>query len=117
MSSRQELADRRERLVARSETQRAQLSQSYAGLSRGLKFLDQGYLAAKYIGDHPPLLLGVVGAATAFQHKRIVRWLSKGWPTWLMALTMKPDLSGIKAAALSAIVAAVSRKLNTRQSS
>lgn len=112
MSTRQELEDRRKRLVARSDAQRAELARSYAGLSRAMKFLDQGYLAAKYVGNHPPLLLGTIGAIAALQRRRIARWLTKGWPTWLITLTVKRDLGGIKAAAISAVIAALSRRLN-----
>ena len=89
-----ELAERRATLVAKAATQRTELAQALAPWRRPLAVVDQGMLAARYLGRHPELLVGVAVFAAVLRPKRAFGWLRRGWVVWRMALAVKRRLSG-----------------------
>jgi len=84
-----ELVERRTTLVARTATQRAQLSQALAPWRRPLAVVDQGWVAVRYIRSHAALLLGVVAFVAPFRTSRVARWLRRRWLVGPMALAVK----------------------------
>lgn len=89
-----ELAERRAMLVARAATQRQELAQAFAPWRGPLAVVDQGVLAARYLGRHPELVVGALAFAAVLSPKRVFGWLRRGWVVWRMALAMKRKLSG-----------------------
>ena len=89
-----ELAERRATLVDRCATQRTELAQALSPWRASLAVVDQGMLAARYLGRHPGLVVGAVAFAAVLRPKRILGWLRRGWVVWRMALAVKRKLSG-----------------------
>ena len=90
-----ELAERRARLVAKAATQRTELAQALAPWRGTLAIVEQGILAARYLGRHPGLVVGAVAFAAVLRPKRVFGLLRRGWVVWRMALAMKRKLSGM----------------------
>ena len=90
-----ELARRRAALVARADTQRAVLAQAYAPWRGPLAIVDRGFVALRYVRNHPALLVGVVAVVVALRPKRVAQWLGRGWSAWGAALAVKRGLSGL----------------------
>lgn len=89
-----ELAERRATLVAKVAAQRAELAQGLAPWRRPLALVDQGVLAARYLGRHPALLVGVGVFVAALNPKRILGWARRGWIAWRMVLAVMSRLPG-----------------------
>lgn len=87
-----ELAERRATLVARAATQRAALSQIATSWRGPLAVADRGLAAAKFIKNHPALLLGAAGLVVALRPRRAVGWFQRGWRVWRMAAAVKRNL-------------------------
>jgi hypothetical protein len=67
-----ELAEQRAALVARAETQRAELSRVLASWAGPLGVVDRGWAATRYLGSNP----------IALRPWRFVKWLPPGWIMW-----------------------------------
>ena len=89
-----ELAERRVTLVARAATQRTELAQALSPWRGPLAIVDQGMLAARYLGRHPGLLVGAVAFVAVLSPKRVLGWLRRGWVVWRLTLTVKHGLLG-----------------------
>lgn len=89
-----ELAERRATLVAMAAAQRTELAQALVPWRRPLALVDQGVLAARYLGRHPALLVGVVVFVAALRPRRILGWVRRGWIVWRMVLAVRGKLSG-----------------------
>jgi hypothetical protein len=77
-----ELAERRARLVAQAETQRATLAQNMQLWRTPLAIADQGLAAVQYVRSHPALLIGAAAFAVAVRPNRASGWLQRGWVAW-----------------------------------
>jgi hypothetical protein len=77
-----ELAEQRAALVARAETQRAELSRVLASWAGPLGVVDRGWGATRYLGSNPILLGGVAAFLIALRPWRFVKWLPPGWIMW-----------------------------------
>ena len=84
-----ELAERRETLVARAATQRAELSQALAHWRKALAVADGGWAAVRYLRNHVALLAGLAAFVAPFAPWRVARWLRRGWLVWSMARVVK----------------------------
>lgn len=80
-----ELARRKERLIARSEQQRIEISVACLRLRTPLSVADRGIAIARYLKAHPLVLAaGVAVAAIAGRHN-LLRWAGRGlflWRAW-----------------------------------
>jgi len=89
-----ELVERRTTLVARAATQRAELSQALAPWRRPLAVVDEGWVAVRTIRNHDALLAGVAAFVAPLHHRRVGKWLRRGWLVWRMTLAVKRILTG-----------------------
>ena len=89
-----ELVQRRATLVAKAAMQRTELGRVLTPWRAPLAAVDQGVLAARYLGRHPGLLVGMVAFVAVLRPRRILGWLRRGWVVWRMALAAKSMLSG-----------------------
>ena len=89
-----ELAERRATLVARAATQRAELVQALSPWRKPLAAADQGMLLARYLANHPALLVGAVACTALIRPRRAFGWLRHGWVMWRVALAVKRRLTG-----------------------
>jgi hypothetical protein len=74
-----ELAERRARLIAKAEAQRATLAQSVQPWRRPLAVVDQGWAAIK---RHPALVAGAAVMLVVWRPRNIGKWLRRGWVAW-----------------------------------
>ena len=89
-----EMAERRKTLVARVANQRAELSQALAPWREALAVADRGWVAVRYIRSHAALLAGVAAFVAPLRHRRVGKWLRRGWLVWRMARVVKRILPG-----------------------
>jgi hypothetical protein len=89
-----ELVERRTTLVARVATQRAELAQALAPWRGPLTVVDRGLGAVGYIRDYVPLLVGVAAFVAPLRHRRVGKWLRRGWLVWRMARVVKRIMPG-----------------------
>lgn len=83
MSSRLiELAERRERLIARAEAQRDELSRHLSPWKNVFAVADKGVVAVRYLQHHPGLVAGAVGLFVALRPRKALSWLRRGWVAW-----------------------------------
>ncbi len=92
MSELNELAARREKLVARAAAQRALLAQSLAPWPPRLVWVDRGIAAVKYLRRYPAALAGVGLLVTALRPLRAAGWLQRGFLLWQVGSTLRNTL-------------------------
>jgi YqjK-like protein len=77
------LAERRNDLALKAEAQRLQLSQIVEAWRGPLAFVDQGFVAMRFVKKHP---VWVVGASVillkVLKINRIGKWITRGWAVW-----------------------------------
>ena len=79
-----EIARRKERLVARAETQRAAIGACFRQMERPISIIDRGLEIWRYIRERPLLVAAVVAVVVAFRRGPLslaVRALS-AWRLW-----------------------------------
>jgi hypothetical protein len=89
-----ELAERRERLVAKAALQRAELARHAVPWKGVFAVADKGVEAARYLRRHPGLVAGAVGFFVALRPRRALAWLRRGWSVWRMVQKLRQRLSG-----------------------
>jgi len=77
-----QLAERRKRLVAQAEAQRALLTTNLAPWRERLRLADRGIAAVRYVRSHPALVLGVALLIAALRPRRAGTWLQRGLLAW-----------------------------------
>lgn len=88
-----ELAERRERLTAKIELQRGELSRHVAPWKGVLSVADKGVEAVRYLRQHLGLVAGAVGFFVALRPRRALAWLRRGWWAWKMVQKVRQRLS------------------------
>lgn len=76
------LAERRARLIARTEAQRRALAQYIEPWRKPLARADRGLAALRYLKSHPAWIIGGVVLVAALRPGRIGKWLRRGWVGW-----------------------------------
>lgn len=85
MNSRaRQLVERRDRLVAQAELQRAALARAIEPWRTPLALTDQGLNALQYVRHHPQWLVGGVLLLAVLRPRGLGKWLSRGWISWQM---------------------------------
>ena len=89
-----ELAERRERLIAKIAMQRGELGY-YATPWKGVcAVADKGVAAARYLQRHPGLVAGAVGLFVALRPRRAFAWARRGWLIWKVVQKVRQRLGG-----------------------
>jgi hypothetical protein len=95
MSNRaQDLAAKRERLVARVAAQRVVLAQQMEPWRARLAVADQGIAAVRTVGRHPLLLVGVAVLLVVWRPRGAVRWLQYSWMAWQVSRKLRSPEHG-----------------------
>lgn len=89
-----ELAEKRERLVARIASQRAELSAHMVPWKGVCAVADKGVAAVRYLKHHPGLVAGGVAVAVALRPARTITWLRRGWTAWKFIRNLRQRLAG-----------------------
>jgi hypothetical protein len=89
-----ELAERRERLVAKIALQRGELARHAAPWQGVCAMADKGVAAARFLQRHPGLVAGVVGLFVALRPRRAFAWLGRGWSLWKVVQRLRQRLGG-----------------------
>lgn len=87
-----ELAERRERLVARISRQRDELARHASPLKTVFTVADKGVAAARFLRRHPGLVAGTVGLFVAWRPRRALLWLGRGWSLWKVVQRLRQRL-------------------------
>lgn len=88
-----ELAERRERLVARIAMQRGELARHAAPLKVVLSVADKGVAVVRFLQRHPGLVAGAVGLFVALRPRRAFVWLGRGWSLWKVVQRLRQRLA------------------------
>nr|WP_294840486.1 YqjK-like family protein [uncultured Methylotenera sp.] len=73
------IAERREKLILKAATQRVALAQDVAPLGKPLTIAYRGFQLARYVRQHPILMLGVTTAISVIRPARVLKWLKTGF--------------------------------------
>lgn len=87
----QDLAAKRERLVARVAAQRVELAYQFEPWRARLAMADQGIAAVRTASRHPLLLVGVAALLVVWRPRGAVRWLQYGWMAWQVARKLRSN--------------------------
>lgn len=93
-----ELAERRERLIAKSANLRAGFADEARPLKRALAVADKGVEGFHYLQQHPGVVAAAVGLFVALRPRRAISWATKGWSAWRIYRNVRQRLadSGIR---------------------
>lgn len=95
MSSRLiELAERRERLVAKIALQRTELSGHMAPWKGACAVVDQGVSAVRYLRQHPAWVAGALAFVVALRPRKALVWMMRGWKAWKLIRNLRQRLAG-----------------------
>jgi hypothetical protein len=78
----EQLASRREALLARSAAQRQLLAELAGDIEYRLGGLDRGINAVRSAARQPLLIAGAIAAVVLIGPRRLVRWLGRGALLW-----------------------------------
>lgn len=78
----QQVIQRRERLVALADAQRAALGRAIEPWRMPLALTDQGLGALQYVRHHPQWLVGGVLLLAVLRPRGLGKWLGRGWVSW-----------------------------------
>ncbi|MFN3398522.1 MAG: YqjK-like family protein [Sulfurimicrobium sp.] len=87
-----ELAEHRERLLARISRQRDELAHHASPLKAVFAVADKGVAAARFLRRHPGLVAGAVGLFVALRPRLALRWLGRGWSLWKVVQKLRQRL-------------------------
>ncbi len=76
------LAQRRERLIAQSATQRMTLAQNIEPWRTPLALADQGLAALRFVRSHPAWIIGGGVLLATLRPSLVWKWLPRGWAAW-----------------------------------
>lgn len=80
-----EIARRKERLIARTAAQRAEVGESFLQLRGPIGIVDRGLEIACFLRGHPLLVAAVVVAVVAFRRRGVVSFVGSlltAWRLW-----------------------------------
>ncbi|MDP2828970.1 MAG: YqjK-like family protein [Sulfuricellaceae bacterium] len=77
-----ELAERRERLIAKSANLRAGFAGEVQPLKRALAVADRGVEGFRYLQQHPGIVAAAVGLFVVLRPRRAISWAMRGWSMW-----------------------------------
>jgi len=77
-----ELARRKERLVARSESQRGAIASSFDGLRRPLTIAEKGLAVARFMQAHPALVGAGMAVLVAMRGRGLLSIAGRGLAAW-----------------------------------
>jgi hypothetical protein len=77
-----ELALRKQRLLARSDEQRAAVAQAYQRWQGPARIVDRGWAVAQFLRAHPAVVAVAVVVAMVVRRRNIVTWAGRGLMAW-----------------------------------
>ncbi|HUO43743.1 MAG TPA: YqjK-like family protein [Burkholderiales bacterium] len=77
-----ELAQRRERLLARVEQQRSAIAAEWQAWEKPAALVDRGVAVAGFLKSHPLLIAIGVAAVVVLRLHKLRKWLGRGWMLW-----------------------------------
>jgi hypothetical protein len=77
-----QVAQRRERLIAQAAAQRRALGQAIEPWRTPLALTDQGLNALRYVRHHPQWLIGGIVLLAVLRPRGLGKWLGRGWVSW-----------------------------------
>lgn len=77
-----ELARRKERLIARAESQRMEIGATFERLRTPIGAADRVVAAGRFFRAHPLALAAVVAAAAALGRRKLVGLAGRGFAAW-----------------------------------
>lgn len=92
MNELNDLAARREKLLARSAAQRAVLAQCIAPWSPRLAWVDRGIAAVRYVRRYPAALAALGLLVAALRPHRVAGWLQRGFMLWQVGSSFRNTL-------------------------
>lgn len=90
-----ELAEKRATLIARAESQRADLAQAVRPVESMLAIVDRGITGTRYLGQHPALLTGLIAVIALLRPGFVFRWFRRGWLMWRFSRLVKEKLASL----------------------
>lgn len=86
------LAERQQRLLARSAALRAGLGADLSALQAPLALADQARDAVGWLKRHRELLIAGAALIALLRPRRTLRWAARGWGLWRVARRLQPWL-------------------------
>ena len=77
-----EIVRRKERLIARAESQRAAISAGFAQLQGPIGVIDRGLAVARFLRAHPALVGVAVAAVFVLRGRGLLSMASRGLTVW-----------------------------------
>ena len=77
-----EIVRKRERLLARCDAQRSELTAQVRQWEGPLKVADRAVAGIKYLRNHPLVLGAAVAVLAVIQRRRWWRWVQRGFVLW-----------------------------------
>lgn len=77
-----EIARRKERLVARAESQRMAVAADFRALQRPIGIIDRGVEVARFLRGHPLLVAAIVTAFTIFRRRGLLSVAGRALSVW-----------------------------------
>ena len=91
-----EIARRREGLIATSARERAALAAEFDDWQKPIDAIDHGVAAVRFLKAHPILVTGAIVIVAALGRRHLVRWAGRGlivWRTWRALQQLMPALN------------------------
>lgn len=85
----EDLAAKRERLVARAAAQRVELAHQMAPWRARLAVADKGVSVVRMVGRHPLLVAGAALLLAVWRPRRTVKVLQYGWVAWQLVRELR----------------------------
>jgi hypothetical protein len=86
-----QLAQRRERLIAQAAEQRTALGRDLEPWHKPLALADQGLNALHYLKRHPVLIVGGFALLAVMRPRNMGKWLGRGWVTWRLLQRLRDN--------------------------
>ena len=77
-----EIARRKERLIARAESQRADIGAGFRQLQGPIRIVDRGLEIVRFLRGHPLLVATVIAAVVAFRRRGLVSLTGRALSMW-----------------------------------
>jgi len=85
----EELAAKRQRLVAKAAVQRAELAYQMQPWRERMAVADKGISVVRTVGRHPLLLAGAALLLAVWRPRRAVKVLQYGWVAWQLVRELR----------------------------
>jgi len=77
-----EIARRKERLIARAESQRAAIAANFRQLQGPIGVVDRGLKIVRFLRRHPLLVAAIIAAVVAFRRRGLASVASRALSVW-----------------------------------